>query len=63
MRPTELVVQQADARETAARIHLARGRPAEAIRDLEAALDLNTKKGRIASIQRTRELLATIPSS
>jgi len=59
--PTELVVQQADALETAARIHLARDRPAEAIRDLEAALNLNTKKGRIASIQRTREVLATIP--
>ena len=60
---TELVVQQADALETAARIHLARDRPAEAIRDLEASLDLNTKKGRIPSIQRTRELLATIPLS
>jgi len=61
--PTELVVQKADALETAARIHLAHGRRPEAIRDLEAALNLNTTKGRLASIHRTRELLATIPLS
>ena len=61
--PTELVVQQADALETAARIHLARDMRVEALRDLEAALDLNTKKGRTPAIERTRELRATIPES
>ena len=61
--PTELMVQQADALETSARIHIARDMPVEAIRDLEAALDLNTRKERTPAIERTRELLATIPRS
>ena len=61
--PTELVVPQADALETAARIHLARGMLGDGMRDLEAALDRNTKKERPPAIQRTRELLAAIPSS
>ena len=61
--PTELMVQQADALETAARIHLARGMPSDAIRDLEAALDLNVKKERTPAIQRTRELLAIASGS
>ncbi|MCA1572721.1 MAG: AAA family ATPase, partial [Chloroflexi bacterium] len=60
IKPTELVVQQADALETSARIHLARNMIDDAMRNLEAALEGNTKKGRTPWIQRTRELLATI---